>query len=76
MNLILAAAYSLNGTIPEAKHTGLTLGRVYIVGYEWFADIGGATLIFNMGQIFVPEILEGGQHGVGSRGAQRAGQSS
>ena len=71
MNLVLATAYGLDRALPEANHTSLAFLRVDIIRDERFADIGRATFLFNVGQVFVPEVFQSGQYRIGGRGTQR-----
>lgn len=70
MNLILAAAYGPDRTLPETNHASLAFLGVDIVRDKRFTDISGAAFLFNMSNILIPEVSQGGQYGIRCRGTQ------
>jgi soluble lytic murein transglycosylase-like protein len=72
VNLVFASLDGFRGAISKANHTGLTVLRIYVVGYELFAGQGRASLLFDVGLIFVPEVAKSGKYWVGGSSSQGA----
>ena len=70
VNYLFRALDGFRRTLDAAQLAAIAVGFVYPVSDQGLADLGRAFLVPDVGLIFIPEVPDGGEHGVGGRTSQ------